>query len=263
MSRKILSLLFKCDVTKQYKQILSLNVLPTLYFVDCVNCPVTIFELYLSKLDPRCNYLWQRPKQKVNYVDTTWFEARRIGHNPLETFMKQLSEEANLANKGYTNHSIRGTCIGKLDRSGFEARHITAISSHKSESTIREYSTKCPENKRKEMFNALAEDIIPPKIPKQDGQVLVPNQNTLNIAIPTTSDTPKLNLSDMDLLELDTTDDQLLVDILTQTEKNLNTTNDTSGTITNVQQNFNRQIPVIPKMYFPHSNVTINYNFGK
>ena len=193
-----------------------------------------------------------------------------MGHNPLETFMKTLSKDAKLSSNGYTNHSIRSTCIARLDNNGFEARHITAISSHKSESTIREYSVKCPENKRKEMFDALAQDIKQPKIPKLITNVPIPDQNakamtsdndTLNITIPTASDVP--NFSNIDLLEMDNTDDQLLVDILTQTEKTL-TNNDNSGTVTNIEQNYNnRQMPIIPKMYFPNSNVTINYNFGK
>ena len=120
------------------------------------------------------------------------------------------------------------------------------------------------------MFDALAHDIKQPKIPKLITNVPIPDQNakamtshndTLNITIPTASDVP--NFSNIDLLEMDNTDNQLLVDILTQTEKTL-TNNDNSGTVTNVQQNYNnRQMPIIPKMYFPNSNVTINYNFSK
>ena len=135
------------------------------YFTDCLNCPVATYQLYTSKLDPRCDYIWQKPKENVTYSDPVWYEPRRVGHNPLETFMKTLSKDAKLSSNRYTNHSIRSTCIARLDNNGFEARHITAISSHKSESTIREYSVKCPENKRKEMFDALAQDIKQPKIP--------------------------------------------------------------------------------------------------
>ena len=65
------------------------------------------------------------------------------------------------------NHSIRVTCIGTLDKGGFEARHISAISSHKNESIICQYSTKCPENKKREMFEVLADSIIP-KRPKKN-----------------------------------------------------------------------------------------------
>ena len=54
-------------------------------------------------------YLWQRPKRSaVNYTDNTWYERARIGHNPLQTFMSELCEQANLQFKQYTNHqSVR------------------------------------------------------------------------------------------------------------------------------------------------------------
>ena len=74
-------------------------------------------------------------------------------------------------------------------------------------------------------------------------------------------------LSDCDLLELDSTGDQMLVDFLTQTENEITTTQNVNSTsnVTTVQQNTFKQssIPVIPWMYFPNSHITINYNFGK
>ena len=68
--------------------------------------------------------------------------------------MKQLCVDAKLSRLDYTNHSIRSTCITNLDKYGFEARHITAVSGHKSEATVKEYSVKCPENKKREMYDA-------------------------------------------------------------------------------------------------------------
>ena len=62
--------------------------------------------------------------------------------------MKSITEDAKLKRTDYTNHSIRSTVMSNLDSKGFEARHITAISGHKSEATIKEYSVKCPENKK-------------------------------------------------------------------------------------------------------------------
>ena len=43
----------------------------------------------------------------------------------------------------------------------FEARHCIS-SSHKSESSIKQYVVKCPENKKKEMFDELS-DLMEPK----------------------------------------------------------------------------------------------------
>ena len=187
-------------------------------------CPVNLFQLYVSKLDDRCPYLWQKPRQSaVHYNDSEWYEPWRVGHNTLETFMKTLCEEANLHGI-YTNHSIRGTCINNLDKSGFEARHIIALSSHKSGSTIKDYAEKCPKVKKKEMFNALASKLQPvPIAPKTK-----PTQTVTMPTTPPPADTPNFtinipelennDISNLDFLEMDTTDDDLLVKILTQTE---------------------------------------------
>ena len=115
-------------------------------------CLVALFKLYTTKLNPTVNFLWQKPLQKKNlhFTDPVWYEPRVVGRDPLERFMKYLSKDINLS-VDYTNHSIRVTCISTLDMAGFEARHIMALSSHKNEATIKEYSTICPDIKRKEV----------------------------------------------------------------------------------------------------------------
>ena len=118
----------------------------------------------MSKL----NKLWQKPRQgQVFYIDNEWYESCPVGHDLLERFMKHLSKAAKLSMQVYTNHSIQATCIGTLDKGSFKAWQITAISSHKNESTVHQYSTKCPENKKREMFKALAESVIPKKKAKE------------------------------------------------------------------------------------------------
>ena len=72
-----------------------------------------------------------------------------------------------------------------------------------------------------------------------------------------------LNVNDFNLLDMDNNDDQMLMEILMQTERSLNEVQATSTTVTSVQQNINIPIPVVPWMYFPNTHVTINYNFGK
>ena len=267
------------------------------FIPDCVNCPVDTYLLYVSKLHDGIPYLWQRPRPgPVNYVDERWYQCSRMGHNPIETFMKKLSEEANLESS-YTNHSIRATCISKLDTHGFEARHITAISSHKSESTIREYSVKCPENKRKQMFDALAQNFQTIKKPKVEPASTVTNIRSDNALLPLHDSTNTSNQNNanndtlpdadnMQLLNFDPLNDKDLYDFVTQTEKALqnleqnNTTppppppqqqiaqynpetHNTSSVVT-VTNNTNKpsSMPVIPRMYFPNSTVTINYNIS-
>ena len=76
--------------------------------------------------------------------------------------MKFFSSDAKLDGKDYTNHSIRATVIQILDTAGFEARHIIKLSSHKNESSIKEYATDCSEDKRKAMFASLSHALKPP-----------------------------------------------------------------------------------------------------
>ena len=110
-----------------------------------------MFKLYKSKLHQNYNHLWQCLKQgNIHFSDPVWFDKQRVGHDPLDRYMKYLSEEAGLSSNQYTNHSIRATCITLLDRAQFEARHIIAISGHKSENTIKQYSKGCSSEKKRE-----------------------------------------------------------------------------------------------------------------
>ena len=89
------------------------------------------FELYTSRLDDKCNKLWQVPKPFVTWDDKKWYSGgsqnRGLGKTPLGDFMANLSVNANLQNR-YTNHSVRATCITVLDNKGFEARDIMSVS---------------------------------------------------------------------------------------------------------------------------------------
>ena len=126
-------------------------------------CPVKLFDYYMSKLNIRSD-LWQRPKQKVQEMDSCWYDDQVVGRDPLNELMKTISKDAELS-MIYTNHSIRATTITKLEEHGFEARHIQAVSGHKSENTIKCYSKKCPDKKKRQMSNALSSE-LPQKVPK-------------------------------------------------------------------------------------------------
>ena len=129
--------------------------------------------------------------------------------------MKRLCEEANIpATRNYTNHSIRATCISHLDTCGFEAHHITTISSHKSESTIKEYAIRCPDNKRKEMFTALATTMHQPKKIKKEVTSTVTSENAAVPQVSYQNNNPQINFDEIvqgDLIELNADDDKLFV----------------------------------------------------
>ena len=107
------------------------------------NCPVASLELYIKHLNPKNQFLFQRPKKKVNIgVDEICYDNMVVGERMLGVKMKAISQEAKLS-KLYTNHSIRATSVTILDKSGFEARHIVIAASagHKRERSMRSYQT--------------------------------------------------------------------------------------------------------------------------
>ena len=121
----------------------------------------------------------------------------------------------------YTNYSIRSTVISTLDKEGIEARHIIKLSSHKSESTIKEYSTKCPENKRKEMFDSLT-NATQPKTKKINNSPKVVSSTVTKPTSDLQVTGVNLNLPNFQLEErdgFDTIDDNLLTKIMTEHDK--------------------------------------------
>ena len=62
-----------------------------------------------------------------------------VGKRTLGEKMKNTSRGARLC-KFHTNHSIWATAVTTLDKSGFEAKRIVAVSGHKSEARIQSYS---------------------------------------------------------------------------------------------------------------------------
>jgi len=120
-------------------------------------CPVKLYELYISKLNPDQICLWQRPKSKDNFKETdgVWYCNAPLGKNTLGTLMSSISKELKLS-KVYTNHCIRATAMSLLDECNFEARHIMRVSGHKSEGSIRSYSRRLSENKQKQISESLS-----------------------------------------------------------------------------------------------------------
>lgn len=118
-------------------------------------CPVASLELYIKHLNPKNEFLFQRPKKgsKIG-VDGVCFDNMVVGERTLGEKMKCISKEAELS-KIYTNHSIRATAVTILDKCGYEARHIMAVSGHKSESSIRSYC-KTDTSTKKQMSESMA-----------------------------------------------------------------------------------------------------------
>ena len=254
-------------------------------------CPVRLFLMYKSKLPPTREELWLKPKKKNVLMDADlWYDKQVIGAHPLDNFMKLISERAGLS-KIYTNHCIRSTVITSLDEKGFEARHITAVSGHKSENTIKSYSVKCPDSKKREMCDALSTKLGKPAPPSPFNEPPIKkSKQTSTVSIPDNDNNDTLNtINNMDLVDWipidNNADDFDLGEIISHVEQvekeyeqsqrqviptsktDTDMTEKTKG-VNTVIQNFTSNTsanayPPMPKMYFPNSSVTINYNFYK
>ena len=119
-----------------------------------------MYELYTSKINK--NYPHHgKNLSKAGFITQTKFGTIHltVGHDPLERFLQHLSKDIQLSQTDYTNHSVRATVLGTLDENEFQAHHIIAMSGHKSESSTKKYSRKCPKKIIKDMGNCLAENL--------------------------------------------------------------------------------------------------------
>ena len=92
--------------------------------------------------------------------------------------MGVLSDELKLLFH-YTNHCIRATGMTLLNNQGFEARHICAVSSHKNEAIIRNYTVHCPDTKKREMSESLAAALVLSKVSKLEDKPEIPDDPML------------------------------------------------------------------------------------
>lgn len=122
-------------------------------------CPVKSFKRYLSNLHQDLDDLWQRPRDSFNTADKCWYCKCPLGKNSLGNLMSQISNIAALSQR-YTNHCIRATSISALDVAGFEARQIIRATGHKSEASIKSYSSRLTECKKREMSAALSSALL-------------------------------------------------------------------------------------------------------
>ncbi|KAL9978416.1 hypothetical protein ACROYT_G015929 [Oculina patagonica] len=81
-----------------------------------------------------------------------------VGERTLGDKMKKLSIAAKLSFM-YTNHSIKATALSILDECGYEARHIMALSGHRSESSIRSYASQTSLSTKRKMSETLTESL--------------------------------------------------------------------------------------------------------
>ena len=131
-----------------------------MYATGGESCPVASYRKYISKLNPKCECLYQRPKGVVSEDDLIWYDNAPVGHNTLGGMMKAISASAELS-KSYTNHSIRATTIVNLNEAGFEDRIICSLSGHRNAASLKSYCADASVGQKRQMTDALRYSIPP------------------------------------------------------------------------------------------------------
>lgn len=83
-----------------------------------------------------------------------------VGKNTLAQMMKTICRQAGVSSE-YSNHSIRATSITMLDINKFSSRDIMSVSGHKSESSLKNYTSRVSSERKHEMSAALSNIIMP------------------------------------------------------------------------------------------------------
>ena len=123
-------------------------------------CPVVTQKKYLEKLNPRCQWMWQRPKKNVEEEDDVWYDNSPVGRDSLSNMMKKISIAAGCS-KIYTNHCLRATTCTLLDHAGCKSRDIMSVSGHKSETSIKHY-VRTSEETKEEMSDIISATLNQP-----------------------------------------------------------------------------------------------------
>ena len=95
-------------------------------------------EMLISKLNPECERLFQRPRTNYSAKDKCWFTKAPMGKNALGEIMKHISEDAKTS-KNYTNHCLRAFTVSKLNSQNVPERHIMAITGHRNAQSLTSY----------------------------------------------------------------------------------------------------------------------------
>ena len=89
--------------------------------------------------------------------DEVWYYNSPIGVNTFGNLLKTMSKAAEII-PYLTNHSIRATSVTVLSDSNarHEARHIKAVTGHKSDYSIESYNTRASFQQKENMSNILS-----------------------------------------------------------------------------------------------------------
>ena len=152
-----------------------------MYETEDVNDGYKALNLYLSKLNPKCESFFQYPRKNWSFEDNVWYEARPVGVNSLDSMMKNISEAASLSQQ-YTNHSVRATAITLWSNAGIPNRHIMAISGHRSEQSLAHYNTRPSTSQLRNCSEVLSQSLVTTTPESSSKGVTVRQNNSVVVA---------------------------------------------------------------------------------
>ena len=127
--------------------------------INSSRCPVKTIENFIKHLNPKLDCLFQRPRElsgKFNPEnETVWYCNSPVGESTLANMMKTMSKAAGIT-PHLTNHCVRATAVTVLSESNVEARHIKAVTGHKSDSSIEKYNARASFHQKENMSNILS-----------------------------------------------------------------------------------------------------------
>ena len=110
-----------------------------------LRCPVACLEKYLAKREPRCDALWQKPKNhnaaSFCQDDVICFCSVPMGKQKLDNLFKEMCKKAGLATI-YTAHCIRPTSVTVLKATGLENNRVNSVTGHSSDKSIESYNAR-------------------------------------------------------------------------------------------------------------------------
>ena len=115
-----------------------------MYKTESENDGYRALSLYISKLNPKCEALFQQPRREWNESAITpeiWYENRPLSVNTLGNMMKEIRTKAKLS-KVYTNHCVRATAITLWSQAGLSDRHICHTSGHRNPNSLQHYNSR-------------------------------------------------------------------------------------------------------------------------
>ena len=108
------------------------------------------------------SFFFQRPSKGESPVN--WYTNAPVGHNDIGDMMPTISKSAGLSRR-YTHYSLRSTTVHKLDSTcnQFAGRHITSITGHKLETSLKTYTRYTAPNIKRKMSDTITVSLRPEK----------------------------------------------------------------------------------------------------